>query len=380
MPRKRLKQRKDGRYAAVYHGRYFYAYTEREALALRDEYIRECERASGENIAYLTFVEYALSWLPRNRRDCGKRTYNDYVSMVKKASKVFGDAPLKSINSSKVKDAYNFVDHLSDSYIKKYCSLIRAILESACDDGAFMRSPAQNVKRPRGTKGTHRALTYDEINMIISAADHHPFGDAAMVMLFAGLRRGEMLALDIDRDVDFVEKKINVREGVWFDGNKPIVGEGKNDFVKREVPLLPPLEKQLKGKHGLILCGKTTKYATETIVQNRFASFIRMMECEENGVRQKRWYSKTKDHKHIIATGQTLPPWHEIDIRMHDFRHTFCVMLFDAGVDMKNAQIWMGHSDPTMIMKIYDHLSKIREEKSQESLKNFVDNFDILSK
>ena len=58
---------------------------------------------------------------------------------------------------------------------------------------------------------------------------------------------------------------------------------------------------------------------------------------------------------------------------MHDFRHTYCVMLFDAGVDMKTAQKWMGHADATMIMRIYDHLSKIRTDRSTDAMMQLVE-------
>lgn len=43
-------------------------------------------------------------------------------------------------------------------------------------------------------------------------------------MLFTGLRRGEMLYLDVDRDVNFEEKTITVRGAVSFsNGNQPEV-------------------------------------------------------------------------------------------------------------------------------------------------------------
>lgn len=372
MPRPRLTKRADGRYRVKYGSKYFYGYTEREAFSARDAYIAEVERGSVASLSTMTFAEYAMRWLPLYRHDVGKRTYNDYLHILQMANEYIGDIPLKLLTASHVKAAYNSVSHLSASYIKKYTSMIRAVLESACDDGAIPRNPARNVQPPKGTKGTHRALTPEEIALVTETAKDHPFGNAAMVMLFAGLRRGEMLALDIDRDVDFKHKTITVREAVWFDGNRPVVGSGKNDFTAREIPLLPPLERQLAGKHGLILPGANTIHATEQIVTNRFSSFVRKMECDLNGVSQKRWYGQTREHRYLIATGHTLPPWQNVNIRMHDFRHTFCTMLFDSGADMKTAQHYMGHSDPTMIMRIYDHLSAEREKKTRLSLQNLT--------
>ena len=52
--------------------------------------------------------------------------------------------------------------------------------------------------------------------------------------------------------------------------------------------------------------------------------------------------------------------WKSWTVRPHDLRHSFCVMLRDAGVDMKLAIQWMGHADEKMILKIYDHVTDLR--------------------
>ena len=39
------------------------------------------------------------------------------------------------------------------------------------------------------------------------------------------------------------------------------------------------------------------------------------------------------------------------NVRSHDFRRTYCTMLYDAGIDLKTAQAWMGHADEKMILK-----------------------------
>jgi len=47
-------------------------------------------------------------------------------------------------------------------------------------------------------------------------------------------------------------------------------------------------------------------------------------------------------------------------IRCHDFRGTFCTMCYEADVPIKTLQKWMGHTDPTVLMKFY---AKLTEEK-----------------
>ena len=49
-------------------------------------------------------------------------------------------------------------------------------------------------------------------------------------------------------------------------------------------------------------------------------------------------------------------------------------MLYEAGVDLKSAQKWMGHADEKMIMRIYAHLSEKQEQRAEASLREFAPN------
>ena len=68
------------------------------------------------------------------------------------------------------------------------------------------------------------------------------------------------------------------------------------------------------------------------------------------------------------------PDWKDGELRTHDLRHTFCTMLFDAGVDVKRAQYLMGHKDTMVTMKIYTHLSDERKTKSDEAFHAYFSN------
>lgn len=49
-------------------------------------------------------------------------------------------------------------------------------------------------------------------------------------------------------------------------------------------------------------------------------------------------------------------------------RHTYATLLYDAGVDVKSAQKYMGHSSVDVTLEIYTHLSRFREEESINAL------------
>ena len=102
-----------------------------------------------------------------------------------------------------------------------------------------------------------------------------------------------------------------------------------------------------------------------------YESYILFLETKLNGC-NRRWYGKTKEHKALIKEGKPLPPWHTVNIKCHDFRVTYCTMCYDAGIPIKTLQKWMGHSDATMIMRIYAKLTNEREPLDIIAINNFT--------
>ena len=54
-------------------------------------------------------------------------------------------------------------------------------------------------------------------------------------------------------------------------------------------------------------------------------------------------------------------------------RHTYATMLFDAGVDVKSAQRFLGHEDIEVMLSIYTHLTKYKEDQAVAALNEHLD-------
>lgn len=367
MPRQTLKPRADGRYQIEYKGKYFYGKTQKEAYAKRDKYKKDLAAGLKANEAGMTVLEYAAKWVPIHKAGVGKKNYNSYVRHLNILCEHIGDKKLRDVVTSDIQSIYNTRMGYSKSNIGHFVQAIQAMFQSAVIDRIIPFSPCDAAKRPKGESGTHRAIEPWEREVIhCMAKTEHRLSLGVLVMLYAGLRRGEMLALDIDRDVDFEKKEIHIREAVRYISNQPIVSSPKTDAGERDVPLMDILARALKGHHGLVAQGENGKHMTESVFSKAWDSFINQAEAMLNGVKQKRWYGNTKEHKAILAAGGELEPWKEFNIRTHDFRHSYCTMLYECGVDMKTAQKWMGHADEEMTRKVYTHLS---EKQEQEALK-----------
>ena len=341
--RQKLKQRSDGRYKCKYHGIQFYGSTPEEALAAREEYKRQ-EAAGEYKRENPTVTDYAEKWLPLHKSDVSDKCYNDYKKQLAALTDTLGDIKIKDITVDDAAAVWRHFDGYSASTIKRAKMLYVALFDTAIENDLCIKNPfrAKFAQPPKGTEGSHRAITEEEISLIWSTP--HRMQLAALIMLYCGLRRGEVLAIT-SKDINTKENTITVNKAIRYDSNQPIRSAPKTSAGNRPVPIPYILQPLLKDFSGRVLSTSAGKTMTETSFSRCWESYILHL-------------SK--------AAG------HPVNIRPHDLRHTYCTMLRDAGVDMKQAMIWMGHSDEKMILHVYDHVSEKRTQNSIDQMENLL--------
>ena len=372
MPRPKkqhLKRRKDGRFCCKYHGIPFYSYeSDEEAFALRQQYIDDLNKGFKRQ----KVKEYALPWLKRTYPAVADSTYAGLAIHLQHLIDEIGEKQISEVIPSDIKEIYSkHYRNLSNSYIRSAKQLYCSMFDSAMADGLCRFNPAREkaAKPHTGKKPKERILSKQERTWIETLCTDHRSWPAVMTMLYAGVRPQEMKAIDIDRDVDFVNNTITVLETAHIDGQKyAYTEEAKTDWSKRTIPLFPPLKAALNGKHGYLITSAHGERVTIQTWKTAWQSYLFSMETAINGV-QKRWYGKTKDQQTKKAAGE-LPPWVEFDIVPYTLRHAFCQMCRDAGVDINTCRRWMGHADAKMILKVYDAVSDDRSENERKKVEN----------
>ena len=61
-----------------------------------------------------------------------------------------------------------------------------------------------------------------------------------------------------------------------------------------------------------------------------------------------------------------------ISITPHQLRHYYCTQLFESGIDVKTAQLWLGHSDIKTTMQIYTHLDAEYKNHQIDKLDDYL--------
>ena len=376
------KPQANGMYRYWYKGKQFWGKTDAEAKQKRDEYKYECEHGI-ERPEQITVIDLADKWL-QTKAGIDRRTYNQYVTVMEKMTGILGDKLVSAVTPADIKKVWKQYDGLSQSYINKGKFLYKSLFQYAIDNRYCVTNPmmAESSKPHRGTKGTHRCLTKTE-QMLVETVPHRVH-NGAMFMMKAGLRRGELLAL---QKADIHDDRIWVTKAVKFINNRPVIGDTKNESSERSVPLfaaLKPLEDDI---NGYVLPDENGLLCSETAFNRAWESYMTDLSAHLNGC-QKRWWHLTKEWKqthqkeyqHYLdlkeqgrqaeAEEYRLQGWVDVSFKPHDLRHTFVTTCRDKGIDIKVCIDWCGHSSERMILEIYDHPSELRENNAISMMDN----------
>jgi len=354
----------------------FYGRTWTEACAKRDEYKAQMEDGIvDDDITVSQWIDTYLSLYRKKVNDAYKK--NDAVP-YNRLRKVLGTKKVRDVREVDLQKAINAVDGMSLSTITKYYRAIINLFERARQNRIIKNNPAEYLDIPNGKKGSHRALERWESDCILQHWTEHRAGIWAMLMMLAGLRRGEMIALNWD-NIDMDHRHLTVCEAAVIDVNQTSIEQRtKTDAGIRTLPICAPLWDALnsipvENRHGLVCTSAKGEQLSESAFNRGWDGFNLAMQRIMNGedVDQRGRRKKLEDKiKEAEANGQN---YIIFNVRAHDLRHTFATALYDAGIGVRASQYYLGHSDIRMTLALYTHLSKEREKASRSQLVGFLD-------
>ena len=215
----------------------------------------------------------------------------------------------------------------------------------AVRDELIASNPCALLDLERGGRRRERIATPAEAEQLLAALrpDDRALCGCA---LYAGLRQGELMALDWN-DIDFKAGLIRVRRS--FDRRNRIFLEPKTSAGTRRVPLLGRLRRRLiehskvTGRtSGLVFGVSPTRPFTDSAVRRR---------------------------AHLAFRTASLNP-----IGLHESRHSFASLLIAAGVNAKAISTYLGHASIETTFDIYGHLMPGNENVAADLVERFLAN------
>lgn len=337
-----------------------YAKTQKELEAKVAEYQEKIKRGMLPVDEKVTFGEMAEILCRDNKPTISEGVRKQYFSICKKHLGDLQNIRLQDLRAIHLQTiinslAQNGYGTRTLTHIKQVaCQVIRL----AEDSDIVGRNVFSRVKIPAIEATKRQPLTEKQIELAKATYKDHRMGMPVMLMLYAGLRRGELMALTW-RDIDFENQIIHVREAIAFESNN--VGHRKTPKTaagKRDVPILAPL---------LPILQEAKQEAT---------SFLVCPAAEGGEMTNMAWRCAWRSYMHylnICAGGRDASRSRPKVVAMepftaHQLRHTFITLCHEAGVDPKVTQEIVGHADISTTLNIYTHLTKAKKEEAIQTL------------
>ena len=308
----------------------------------------------------MLFKDWMSEWFVTYKEPyISTETAYGYENIIKKhINPKLGNIQLKDLRAIHVQKMLNEMTARSTEMLKKTLNIVNAALVDAKNNNLILENPAENIKKQKGAYTERRSITDYERKHILNVCRHHRGGTFMYIMLYAGLRTGEVCCLKW-KDIHFDELYINVE--FTLKRIDKVEGMTKTEAGVRKVPLSKPLYdwlRPLRGEPFEYVVTKTNgKRMDFSAVQSMWRSFKHDLNVSMG----------CKTHNKSI-----IPPYRVAsDLVMYCLRHTFCTDLQDAGVPLNVAKELMGHSDIATTAKIYTHGTQRSFDAALESMNSF---------
>lgn len=229
------------------------------------------------------------------------------------------------------------------STIRNALMPLRVIYRRALQDGDIAVNPCIHLRLPASRGRRDRIVSPEQAAALIGEL---PSADRALwaLALYAGLRRGELMALRW-ADVDLAAGIILIQRS--WDAKARLFVEPKSRAGRRRVPIGAVL-RDILVEHKMGSEGE--------LVVGRHKGGTPFNDTSVAGRAHKRW----------ILAG--LEP-----IGLHEARHTFASLMIAAGVNARALTTYMGHSSVTVTYDRYGHLMPGNEDEAAALLDAYLE-------
>lgn len=309
-----------------------------------------------------TYVRYMGIYELYIKKKFGKRKVEEFSPIL--IEKLLQDMADDDYATKTIQDVYN---------------ILNAMFKYAVHNRMIMYNPCDGVEVPKTKKKPIRVLTIDEQKEILEHAKGKLQENLIIIALGTGMRIGELLGLKWE-DVDFKMREISIDKTLvhikdsetkkyMFKYQTPKTQNSirvipmqdsvyralKRQYIQlREMQLKAKEWKMLEEFEDLVFVSKSGKPFTERSILGA----LQTIEKEINVERKK--YSE-KNQTVYVPIEHFYP---------HSFRHTFATRCFEAGIEAKVVQGYLGHYSIAITLDLYTHITNDKAKIEMNKLEN----------
>lgn len=329
-----------------------YSRTFRTLRAARDyEDAERVSKARGGWIdprhASILFEDWAQQWLDSDPAKRAKTKTTDAGIIRRHLSPTMGARPLGSITPRDVQGLVSkWSTTLAPRSVRRHYAVLRAILNSAVDSDLIARTPCRGVKLPGVSPARARVVTPDELAVLADkiGQDHRTMVYLAAVL---GLRWSEVAALRVGR-VDVLRSTVSVTEAL-VEAAGTISFESPKSTAGRRTMSMPAALSEMVAIH-LARKGLTGADPDALLFTSPAGGPLRY-----SNFRRRVWLPAVK------GSGLT-------GLGFHDLRRTSATAMVAMRIDLRTAQVRLGHSDPRLTLGVYAQATDAGDRAAADQL------------
>ena len=323
--------------------------------------------ANGNSSTDILFTDYMKQWLEKTKLQIRPTTYSGYHDNVYgviipyfKPMKL----KLREVTPKHIQDFYTKQrERVKGTTVKSYHANIHKAFKDARKLQIIDTNPMECVDPPKKEPYHGQTYTVEEAQKILVLISDTIFEIPITMMLFYGLRREEAIGLkwqniDFDNDTFLIAHTVTETK---VDGHLQMVKEDltKNSSSYRSLPLVAPVKELLLEKKQSIQeyrkLFRRSYYREDSdyVCVNEIGELIKPRTLSDN-------------FKRIIRQNKIR------NLRLYDCRHTAASLMLKNGVNMKQIQMILGHSDYATTANIYSHLDYSDKIPATETMKEII--------
>jgi integrase len=304
-----------------------------------------------------TFGQLLDRWLEESERmELSPTTLRTYRAQIKQTIRPrLGKVLLARLTPKHLDDLYGQmkVEGLSPKTIRNHHAIISSALHQGVRWGWVRENVAEKAKAPRISQRRITAPSVEAVRSVVEAAEERDPRLAPLLMLAAltGMRRGELCALRWS-DVDLEHRELDVSRSIVVVSGGLREKTTKTDRFR--IVALDDVAAALLTRHR----AQVESWADQAGVM--LASDAYIFSHAVDGSKPFHpdnvtgFFTRVRDSLGL----------HQV--RLHDLRHFTATQLIGAGVDVRTVAGRLGHSDPSVTLRVYSHALEERDRAAAD--------------